>query len=270
MAYLATVCRSIEAVCHRRSECQPARRACRIPPQDRSSGLQHLGPPSCVPTRAFSQRVRAPVEDHWLAALHPGSIGNGTRWNSLQGPVAICICSIRHISCSWFQFVALPLPSRQSTMSRGLGRIERAILALIEDNDAGKNGHAEEACGRRSLSTGKRVQAATYKGRTCCGARAIHSLAHKYPDPHCAEGRRGPARSGSSGSHENPQPAFDLAGAKFVLRVPEQPWGRTCVHADRVAGVKLDTASTSMSLNSDHKGRTRLSGVRCRQSAPCP
>jgi hypothetical protein len=36
-------------------------------------------------------------------------------------------------------------PARRSNVvSRGLGRIERAILALIEDKDAGKNGYAAE------------------------------------------------------------------------------------------------------------------------------
>jgi hypothetical protein len=33
----------------------------------------------------------------------------------------------------------------KAIMSRGLGRIERMILALIEDKRAGKNGYAAEA-----------------------------------------------------------------------------------------------------------------------------
>jgi hypothetical protein len=43
-------------------------------------------------------------------------------------------------------------------MSRGLGRIERAILALIDEEDA-KGYPAEKPCGR-GLSTEKKAEAA--------------------------------------------------------------------------------------------------------------
>jgi hypothetical protein len=61
-------------------------------------------------------------------------------------------------------------------MSRGLGRIERAILALIEDKDAGKNGYAAENFGRRSLSTEKRAKAGADRGGAYCGG-SCHAIA---------------------------------------------------------------------------------------------
>jgi hypothetical protein len=67
-------------------------------------------------------------------------------------------------------------------MSRGLGRIERAILALIEDKDAGKNGYAAEALAVAVYQPRKGPKRLPFEGERVAVARAMRSLAHKYRD----------------------------------------------------------------------------------------
>jgi hypothetical protein len=67
-------------------------------------------------------------------------------------------------------------------MSRGLGRIERAILALIEDNDAGKSGYAAEALAVAVYQPGKGPRRLPTEAERAAVARAMRSLAHKYPE----------------------------------------------------------------------------------------
>jgi hypothetical protein len=75
-------------------------------------------------------------------------------------------------------------------MSRGLGRIERTILALIEDRDAGKNGHAAENLAVAVYQPGKGQKRAPTQAERVAVARAMRSLAYKYH-------ARGKAGSGS-------------------------------------------------------------------------
>jgi ribosomal protein L20 len=67
-------------------------------------------------------------------------------------------------------------------MSRGLGRIERAILALIADNDAGKSGYAVEALAVAVYQPRKGPKRLPTQAERVAVARAMRSLAHKYHD----------------------------------------------------------------------------------------
>ena len=67
-------------------------------------------------------------------------------------------------------------------MSRGLGRIERMILALIEDERAGKNGYAAEALAVAAYQPGIGSKRPPTKAERVAVARAMRSLAHKYHD----------------------------------------------------------------------------------------
>jgi hypothetical protein len=76
-------------------------------------------------------------------------------------------------------------------MSRGLGRIERAFRALIEDNDAGKNGHAAEALAVAVYQPRKGPKRLPTEAERVAVARAMRSLAHKYPDRIVLKGGEG-------------------------------------------------------------------------------
>jgi len=67
-------------------------------------------------------------------------------------------------------------------MSRGLGRIERAILALIADNDAGKSGYAVEALAVAVYQPRQKPKRQPTQAERVAVARAMRSLAHKYHD----------------------------------------------------------------------------------------
>ena len=67
-------------------------------------------------------------------------------------------------------------------MSRGLGRIERAILALIEDKDAGKGIYPAETLAVAIYQPTKRPKRLSTKAERAAVARAMRSLAHKYPN----------------------------------------------------------------------------------------
>jgi hypothetical protein len=67
-------------------------------------------------------------------------------------------------------------------MSRGLGRIERAILALVEDKRAGKNGYAAETLAVATYQPGIKSNRPPTKAERVAVARAMRSLAHKYHD----------------------------------------------------------------------------------------
>jgi hypothetical protein len=67
-------------------------------------------------------------------------------------------------------------------MSRGLGRIERTILALIDDKRAGKNGYAAEALAVAVYQSRIRSKRPSTKAERVAVARAMRSLAHKYHD----------------------------------------------------------------------------------------
>jgi hypothetical protein len=70
----------------------------------------------------------------------------------------------------------------KAIMSRGLGRIERAILALIEDKRARKNGYAAEALAVAAYQPGTKSKRPPTKAERVAVARAMRSLAHKYHD----------------------------------------------------------------------------------------
>jgi hypothetical protein len=74
------------------------------------------------------------------------------------------------------------LATLQAIMSRGLGRIERAILALIEDKRARKNGYAAEALAVAAYQPGTKSKRPPTKAERVAVARAMRSLAHKYHD----------------------------------------------------------------------------------------
>ena len=76
-------------------------------------------------------------------------------------------------------------------MSRGLGRIERAILTLIEDKHAGKNGHAVEALAVGVYQPRKEPKRLPTQAERVAVARAMRSLAHKYPDRIVLKGGEG-------------------------------------------------------------------------------
>jgi hypothetical protein len=67
-------------------------------------------------------------------------------------------------------------------MSRGLGRIERAILALIDDKRARKNGYAAEALAVAAYQPGIKSKRPSTKAERVAVARAMRSVAHKYHD----------------------------------------------------------------------------------------
>jgi hypothetical protein len=76
-------------------------------------------------------------------------------------------------------------------MSRGLGRIERAILALIEDKRAGKNCYPEEALAVAAYQPGRGSKRPSTKAERVAVARAMRSLAHKYHDRIVLKGGEG-------------------------------------------------------------------------------
>ena len=76
-------------------------------------------------------------------------------------------------------------------MSRGLGRIERAILALIADNDAGKSGYAVEALAVAVYQPRKEPKRLPTQAERVAVARAMRSLAHKYHDQIVLKGGEG-------------------------------------------------------------------------------
>jgi hypothetical protein len=76
-------------------------------------------------------------------------------------------------------------------MSRGLGRIERAILALIEEKDAGKNGYAAENLAVAVYQRRKGQKRAPTEAERVAVARAMRSLAHKYHDRIVLKGGEG-------------------------------------------------------------------------------
>jgi hypothetical protein len=65
-------------------------------------------------------------------------------------------------------------------MSRGLGRIERAILALIDDKDA--KGYPAESLAVAVYQPRKWPKRLPNKAERVAIVRAMRSLAHKYPD----------------------------------------------------------------------------------------
>jgi hypothetical protein len=65
-------------------------------------------------------------------------------------------------------------------MSRGLGRIERAILALIDGEDA--KGYAAESLAVAVYQTRKKPKRLSTKAERVAVIRAMRSLAHKYSD----------------------------------------------------------------------------------------
>jgi hypothetical protein len=67
-------------------------------------------------------------------------------------------------------------------MSRGLGRIERAILALIENKDTGKNGYAAETLAVAVYQPRIGLKRPPTQAELVAVARAMRSLAHKYHD----------------------------------------------------------------------------------------
>jgi hypothetical protein len=76
-------------------------------------------------------------------------------------------------------------------VSRGLGRIERAILALIEDKHARKNGYAVEILAVAVYQPGIRPKRAPTQAERVAVARAMRSLAHKYHDRIVLKGGEG-------------------------------------------------------------------------------
>jgi hypothetical protein len=76
-------------------------------------------------------------------------------------------------------------------MSRGLGRVERTILALIENKRAGKNGYAAEALAVAVYQSGIGSKRPPTPGERVAVARAMRSLAHKYHDRIVLKGGEG-------------------------------------------------------------------------------
>jgi hypothetical protein len=72
-------------------------------------------------------------------------------------------------------------------MSRGLGRIERTILALIETG----GGFAAEALAVAAYQSRTGLKRLPTKAERAAVARAIRSLAHKYPDRIVLKGGEG-------------------------------------------------------------------------------
>jgi hypothetical protein len=62
------------------------------------------------------------------------------------------------------------------------GRIERLILALIEDKRGRKNGYAAEALAVAAYQPGIESKRPSTKAERVAVARAMRSLAHKYHD----------------------------------------------------------------------------------------
>jgi hypothetical protein len=76
-------------------------------------------------------------------------------------------------------------------MSRGLGRIERTILALIEDKWVRRNSFAAEALAVAAYQSRTGLKRLPTKAERVAVARAIRSLAHKYPDRIVLKGGEG-------------------------------------------------------------------------------
>jgi hypothetical protein len=76
-------------------------------------------------------------------------------------------------------------------MSRGLGRIERAILSLIEDTRAAKNSYTAEALAVAAYQPGTGSKRPPTKAERVAVARAMRSLAHKYHDRIALKGGEG-------------------------------------------------------------------------------
>ena len=77
-------------------------------------------------------------------------------------------------------------------MSRGLGRIERAILDLIEDEDACEQCYAADDLARAVYQRGKSGRPT--QSEHVAALRAMHSLARKYPNKFVLTGGRGRGR----------------------------------------------------------------------------
>ena len=74
------------------------------------------------------------------------------------------------------------LATSKAIMSRGLGRIERIILALIEDKRGRKNGYAAEALAIAAYQPELESKRPPTKAERVAVARAMRSLTHKYHD----------------------------------------------------------------------------------------
>ena len=79
----------------------------------------------------------------------------------------------------------------RAIMSRGLGRIERVIISLIEDTRAGKNGYAAEALAVAACQPGTGPKRPSTQAERMAVARAMRSLAHKYHDRIVLKGGEG-------------------------------------------------------------------------------
>jgi hypothetical protein len=76
-------------------------------------------------------------------------------------------------------------------MSRGLGRIERTILALIENKRTGKKGFAAEALAVAAYQPGIGSKRLPTPAERVAVARAMRSLSHKYHDRIVLKGGEG-------------------------------------------------------------------------------
>ena len=75
-------------------------------------------------------------------------------------------------------------------MSRGLGRIERAILDIIEDENACEERYAAEDLARAVYQPEKLGRRPT-QSEHVAALRAMHSLARKYPNKFVLTGGKG-------------------------------------------------------------------------------
>lgn len=78
-------------------------------------------------------------------------------------------------------------------MSRGLGRIEPAILDIIEDDDAFEQRYAAEDLARAVYQREKSRRRPTQSEHVAV-LRAMHSLARKYPNKLVLPGGKGGGR----------------------------------------------------------------------------
>jgi hypothetical protein len=78
-----------------------------------------------------------------------------------------------------------------ATMSRGLGRIERTILTLVEDKRVRRNGFAAETLAVAAYQSRTELKRLPTKAERVAVARAIRSLADKYPDRIVLKGGEG-------------------------------------------------------------------------------
>ena len=109
-------------------------------------------------------------------------------------------------------------------MSRGLGRIERTILALIEDKGAAKNVYTAETLAVAVYQPTKGAQRMPTQAERVAIARAMRSLAHKYPDrimlkggegrPLWLERRSEPIRNHGSSFQTEPDSGQNLPGPR--------------------------------------------------------